>query len=88
MKYYYYKIIERNVDGCGSDADEYVGMSTILSQQEVELLQSCLQQAKQNAQDDCLDTGDMINDALEMFYKKTNISGCIINPPIIDTIVF
>lgn len=70
---YIYAITEENVDGCGSDATEYVSYKGPLTQEELNILKDCLDASKQESvelnTDD--DTSDMVADAITRFQEKT-----------------
>lgn len=53
-----YRCTEENVDGCGSSATEYVSFPRRLTEQEFEMFQECLCDAKRDCEND--DTGDMV----------------------------
>ena len=61
------RVVEENVDGCGSDAVMYVEFSRMLSTEIMEKFHTYLQTAKNraNACDD--DTESMVNDAVMTF---------------------
>lgn len=73
---YYYEIKEENVDGCGSDAIEYISSDSMLTQEEQQTLTDCLNTVKQEGieSNEDLDTSDMIHSAMCRFEKKTGKS--------------
>lgn len=73
---YLYTVTEQNVDGCGGDATEYVSSSRALCKDEQQVLKECLDNAKQAAADngEDLDTGNMVQNALDEFEQKTSIA--------------
>lgn len=70
---YIYTIVEENIDGCGDYATEYVTSEYPLTQAEQQLLKECLDTVKQEAikNDKCMDTSDMVSDAINRFKEKT-----------------
>lgn len=85
-----YTVIERNVDGCGTDATEYVASEVALTQPQLNVLGILLRDVKRTAaknQED-LSTGDMIDKALELFAESHRIKMSIVSSMFADTITF
>lgn len=83
-----YAITEKDVGGPGTeDATEYVRFQHVLQPKQRDILQSCLNRAKETAPE-YSETADMIRDALNLFEAKTGIFGNITNSPIFDQLVF
>lgn len=85
-----YTIIERNVDGCGTDATEYVASEAELTQPQLDVLGVLLRDVKRMAaenQED-LSTGDMIAKALKLFTGSHRIKMSIVSSMFTNTITF
>lgn len=78
---YVYILTEKNVDGCGGDASETVVFDHRLDDGQVEVLKTCLADAKAMAASEDMDTGDIVNAALTAMTGKTGIRGEIRNVP-------
>lgn len=78
-----YKIVEANVDGCGSDAFDFVQFNKALSKEEEQELKKALNKAKKTCAD--LSTGEIIEEGLLRFGK---FNGKICAEPYIGTIDF
>lgn len=83
-----YEIIDRNIDGCGSDARMYVASRNVLNQDEEALLKECLDNVKEKAADENWDTEDMVDEAIKMFRTKTGKELSICGSPFLHTITF
>lgn len=77
---YICRVTEKNVDGCGGDATEFVRFSQPLDRMAAALFARILQEAKGNAGEDD-GTEDMISDALSRFGDESGIYGSIANVP-------
>lgn len=69
---YVYQITEKNVDGCGGTAVEYVKANRGLDRLELDAFRKCLEAAKHSGED--LDTAGMVEAAMENFNNKS--AGC------------
>lgn len=83
---YLVRVVEADVDGCGTSADEYVEFPCELNNGLTELFQELLTKAKQTLED--TDTEGFVENALEHFQSKTGIAGTIVNSPCDDYIEF
>ena len=85
-----YAIRETNVDGCGSDATEYVRSSRILNADEQKALQFILEKSKSIASDldKDWDTSDIIEHALLSFRAAHDIDIFLCSTPIAGEIWF
>lgn len=85
-----YEITEENVDGCGSNAVEYVSSEVSLAAEDLFLLEGCLSDAKHKAAEDELDedTEGMVKMALEKFEKKTGKKLLMATTPISGWLTF
>lgn len=84
---YPYLIVEKNVNGAGEDANEYVRFDTMLQPNQLETLRHCLDRAKATAPKDS-DTADMIQEGLRLFEAKTSLTGKLCKCPFYDVIEF
>lgn len=85
-----YLITELNVDGCGTDATEYVASEAELTQAQLDALRALLRDVKRTAagkQED-LSTGDMIDRALGLFAQGHHIRMSIVSNMFAGTITF
>lgn len=82
-----YIITEKNVDGCGTDATEFVKFDCEILPDAKKKLKECLDYVKKHA-DKTANTSDMVQNALAMFEAKTGIFGALTRTPIYDTIEF
>ena len=85
-----YVITECNVDGCGTDATEYVASEAKLTSEQLNVLRALLRDVKRTAaekQED-LSTGDMIDKAVGMFAMSHHIKMSIVSNMFADTITF
>lgn len=83
---YVYAITERNVDGCGGEATEFVTFRQPLQPDQRRKLQECLDRAKADAED--AEIVDMVNDALRAFEARTGIDGHVTGSPVFDSLSF
>lgn len=67
MNRFVYQVTEKNVDGCGSNAVEYVQFDQKLSEKEELEFEIALNAAKERAIDS--DTSEMVQDACAIFGK-------------------
>lgn len=70
---YIYMITEKNIDGNGSESSEFISSSKQLTQQELQMLQECLDAAKTDAEDSPFEMSnhDKITDAVRRFKERT-----------------
>ena len=80
MYNYIYRVTERNVDGCGGDATEFVLFHKPLDRVLSALFAHCLRDAKENTGED-VDTSEMISSALSQFVEESGIEGRITKAP-------
>ena len=75
-KGFLYQVTESNVDGCGSQAVEYIRFQTDkpLTKEQMTSFQNTLCLVKRQNHDD-LTTSDMIEDALVIFGRINDIQG-------------
>lgn len=89
---YVYAITERNVDGSGGEATEFVTFRQPLQPDQRKKLQDCLYRAKADAKAkfdaEDAETIDMVNDALRAFEARTGIDGHITGSPVFDSLSF
>lgn len=90
MKDFIYQVTEENVDGCGSDATEYIKfqLEEPLNNRQKASFQDMLRQVKAQPCNSDLSTEDMINDALIIFNKIHGTNGELCAQPFSDTITF
>ena len=67
------KLSEVNIDGNGTDADNYVAFERELTWDELRTLEQYLKTVKSETPYDEQDTDTMVNDALEKFQKETGV---------------
>lgn len=58
-------ITEENVDGCGGSASDLYGIDHAMTDEEKAHLTAALAEVKKVAEDDCLSTGEMIEQAMD-----------------------
>lgn len=85
---YIYKITEENVDGCGSDAEEYVSSDTELTERESSTLSRILTAVKETEDYEDMDTNDMVKEALEKFEALTGKKLVMTSSPFAGTFTF
>lgn len=83
-----YEIIDRDIDGCGSNVRMYVASRNVLNQDEEALLKECLDNVKEKTADEGWDTEDMVDEAIKMFHTKTGKELNICGSPFLRTITF
>lgn len=90
MTGYFYDIIEKNVDGCGSDAHVFVKSFIPLEIGLREKLAAHLAAVKRESIEnhDDLDTEEMVQEALKRFEEETLVAASIWPSPIHGTIEF
>lgn len=65
-------ITEENVDGCGGSASDLYGVNHAITNEERIHLDTALAEAKKAAEDGCLSTGDMIEQAMDAVFGPGN----------------
>lgn len=65
-------ITEENVDGCGSSASDLYGIDHAMTDEEETRLTDALVEAKETAEDNCLSTGEMIEQAMDATFGPGN----------------
>lgn len=78
------RVIEENVDGCGSDAIMYVGFSRPVTPTLQERFQKKLREVKRNHKNDDYDTENFVADAIDEFNAELLATGECITVEIID----
>lgn len=81
-----YRCTEENVDGCRSSATEYVSFPRRLTEQEFEMFQECLCDAKRDCEND--DTGDMVLLALSALFEACGVKGELTAAPYVAELCF
>lgn len=81
-----WRVTETNVDGCGGTATEFVRFDTDITADadRCRAFQDCLSTARNVAALDPagdFDTAEMIQDALDLFGKKTGVKGSLCPAP-------
>lgn len=87
------RVVEENVDGCGSDAVEYVMFSKPVCVNVEEEFQRILRDVKTRPESEDYDTEDMILTAIEdfnasVFAQRDNITAEIIDAPYYGVVTF
>ena len=85
---YIYKITEENVDGCGSNAEEYVSSDTKLTETESSELSRILAAVKETEDYEDMETGDMVEEALRKFEDTTGKKLTMTSSPFEGTFTF
>ena len=85
---YIYKITEKDVDGCGSDAEEYVSSDTKLTETESSELSRILAAVKEIEDYEDMETGDMVEEALRKFEDATGKKLTMASSPFAGTFTF
>lgn len=85
---YIYKITEKDVDGCGSDAEEYVSSDTKLTETESSELSRILTAVKETEDYEDMETGDMVEEALKRFEDATGKKLTMTSSPFAGTFTF
>lgn len=85
---YIYKITEKDVDGCGSDAEEYVSSDTKLTETESSELSRILAAVKETEGYEDMETGDMVEEALRRFEGATGKKLTMTSSPFAGTFTF
>lgn len=84
---YVYCVTELNVDGCGSNATEFISFHQKLLPAECARFSCLLKKAKTAGSEDS-DTSEMITEALNLFAQETGIVGTHCNVPYIEHFEF
>ncbi len=84
---YIYALTETGV-GAGEDATEYVRFPRELTASDEGQLKAALADAKRRARDEGLDTGQMVDHALQVFGRWTGIHGEHVPDPVRKEIFF
>ena len=74
------------MDGCRSSATEYVSFPRRLTEQEFEMFQECLCDAKRDCEND--DTGDMVLLALSALFEACGVEGELTAAPYVAELCF
>ena len=82
------RVVEENVDGCGSDAVMYVGFSRSLTPKIQERFQGHLRAVKGRADACDLDTEEMVNEAIEGFNESVCAKALDVQAEICDAPYF
>ena len=85
---YIYKITEKDVDGCGSDAEEYVSSDTKLTETESSDRSRILAAVKETEDYEDMETGDMVEEALRKFEDATGKKLTMTSSPFAGTFTF
>lgn len=85
---YIYKITEKDVDGCGSNAEEYVSSDTELTETESSELSRILTAVKETEDYEDMETGDMVDEALRRFEDATGKKLTMTSSPFAGTFTF
>lgn len=85
---YIYKITEKDVDGCGSNAEEYVSSDTKLTETESSELSRILTAVKETEDYEDMETGDMVEEALRKFEDATGKKLTMTSSPFAETFTF
>lgn len=87
------RVVEEDVDGCGSDAVDYVMFSKPVNDDTQELFQNILRDVKANTDCEDYDTDDMVEEAVERFNasefaKNHSTSAEVIGAPYYGVVTF
>lgn len=85
-----YNVTEEDVDGNGTNATELISSTAPLTEQEKQTFQECLDDVKQEAADNGIDsdTEDMVSEAMDKFFEKTGLKLEFANGIIADYFTF
>lgn len=84
---YIYMVTEKNVNGCGGDATEFVSFQNPLDKPASALFARILREAKEKSGGD-VSTATMISSAIEQFGDESGIWGRITDAPYKGTFEF
>lgn len=88
---YLYKITEKDVDGCGSDAEKYVSSDTKLTEiesSELSRILAAVQELSCSEGYEDMETGDMVEEALRRFEDATGKKLTMTSSPFVGTFIF
>lgn len=84
FKKYVIRVTEEDVDGCGGEADVYVGFTAPLDSNQRSLLESILNVVKHDCAKIDFDTEDYVTEAVKRFNSEVlngHLGGRAIEPP-------